>query len=324
VDAGGDDGATSGDGDGDGNGDGDGDGAISPYWPWCPEASDYVGGNWAITVEVTDLAIYCSVFDEGRTLEDEYRIKSKLRLIPGTFALPEENGTYPFFLPHCFEFLFDEQPVAEEVGEIQANHSPYNGGMTYRWSITQPMRTGAGNVWEFKADLHSEMDSGVSRFTLNGDWGDEFGTGWQSFMLCKQEDGECKDVRWYSSCHYDNADLQKHTVTFEGGSIELFMRMGWSPASTEPALFISGSGTLDGTLFSQEDFYKLIYNPTHHHFSRDFIVLFDTPISSACGILVQELEPWPMDPLGRVTLVDCDLSEIEERRVTEELFEFLR
>ena len=128
----GDDGGPSGD-----------DGPINPYWPWCPEASDYVGGNWAITLEVTEQAVYCSVFDEARTLEQEYQIKSKLRFIPGTYALPGENGTYPFFLPHCFEFLFNEQPVAEGAGEVRANHSPYNGGMNYHWAITQPMRTGA-------------------------------------------------------------------------------------------------------------------------------------------------------------------------------------
>ena len=143
-------------------------------------------------------------------------------------------------------------------------------------------------------------------------------------MLCKQDCQSYEDNRWYSSCRYDSAFLQKHTVTYDGGSIELFIRMGWSPASTEPALFISGSGTLDGTAFEQEDFYKLIYNPEHHHFTRDFIVLFDTPISSACGIKVQELEPWPTDPFGRVALVRCDLSEIEERRVTGEIFETLR
>jgi hypothetical protein len=264
------------------------------------------------------------VFDEARELDEEYRIKSKLRLIPGEFALPEENGTYPFFLPHCFEFLFGQQPVAEGGGEVVANHSPYNGGMNYRWFITQPMRTGAGDVWVFKADLHVWMDAGVDRFSLNGDWGDPWGNSWTNFRLCKQDCETYEDIRWYSSCHYDNANLQKHTVTFEGGSIELFIRMGWSAASTEPALFISGSGTLDGTAFSQEDFYKLIYNPMHHHFSRDFIVLFDAPISSACGILVQELEPWPSDPFGKVALVRCDLSEIEERKVNEELFEILR
>jgi hypothetical protein len=244
-------------------------------------------------------------------------------LIPGTYALPEENGTYPFYLPHCFEFLHGEQPVAEGVGEIKANHSPNNGGMIYRWSITQPMRTGAGDVWVFKADLHAEMDAGVDRFTLDGDWEDPWENSWHSFMLCKQDCQSWEDNRWYSSCHYDNANLQKHTVTFEGGSIELFIRMGWSAASTEPALFISGAGTLDTASFSQEDFYKLIYNPEHHHFSRDFIVLFDTPISKACGIKVQALEPWPTDPFGRVALVNCDLSEREERGVTGELFEFL-
>jgi len=263
------------------------------------------------------------VFDEGRTLEEEYRVKSKIRLIPGTYALPAENGTYPFFLPHCFEFLVGEQPVAAGVGELYANHSPYEGGMNYRWSITQPMRTGVGEVWEFHANLSTWMDTGDS-FMVNGDYEDPWGMTYFSFRLCSQDCQSWVDNRWYASCNFESAQLQKHTVTFEGGSVELYMRMGQSPASTEPAAFVSGSGVLDGTSFSQEDFYRLIYNPEHHHFSRDFIVLFDAPISSACGILVQNLDPWNEDPPGRVALVGCDLAEMEERKVTGELFETLR
>ena len=195
--------------------------------------------------------------------------------------------------------------------------------MTYRWFITQPMRTGAGQVWEFKADLHTWMDTG-DRFTITGDYEDPWGMTYFSFMLCQFVGQSWVDNRWYSSCHYDSATPQKHTVTFEGGSIELFIRMGASPASTEQALFTAGTGTLDATPFEQSDYYKLIYNPEHHHFSRDFIVLFDAPISGACGIKVQNLDPWNDDPPGRVALVRCDLSEIEERKVTGELFEITR
>jgi hypothetical protein len=39
---------------------------------------------------------------------------------------------------------------------------------------------------------------------------------------------------------------------------------------------------------------------------------------------VQYLDPWNDDPPGRVALVRCDLSEIETRKVTGELFETSR
>ena len=262
--------------------------------------------------------------DRPATLEDEYRVKSKLRLIPGTYALPAENGTYPFFLPHCFEFIQEgAQPVPEGAGEVRANHSADPPGTIYRWFYTQLMRDAAGEEWTLEASLHVYLED-QDTFTINGDYEDPWGRSYYSFNLCK---GDCQtwvDNRWYASCHFDTAQLQKHTVTFEGGSIELYIRMGQSMASTEPAAFVSGSGVLDGTSFSQEEYYKLIYNPEHHHFSRDFIVLFDAPISSACGIKVLNLDPWNDDPPGRVALVDCDLVELEERKVTEELFENLR
>jgi hypothetical protein len=305
--------------------DGDGDESISPYWSWCPEYEDYIGGDWSRFVNVTELALYCATFDEMRTLEEEYRVKSKLRLIPGTYALPLENGFYPFFLPHCFEFIQPgAQPVAEEVGEIQANHSPYDGGTTYRWFITQTLRTGSGEIWQARVDLHAWMADGEDTFSIDGDYEDPWGMNYYSFMLCRQDCQTYIDNRWFASCHYETATPQKHTVTFEGGSIQLFIRMGASPASTEPALFHFASGTLDETGFSQDDYYKLIYNPEHHHFSRDFIVLFDSPISSACGLKVLNLDPWNEAPAGRVALVDCDLLEVGERRVYEELFEILR
>jgi hypothetical protein len=326
-----DDGGDSGDpgdfgaGDGDGGDvNGDGDGSGSPYWPWCPEASEYVGEDWPVFVEVTENAVYCGTFYEMRTLEEEYRTKSRLRLIPGTYALPLENGTYPFFLPHCFEFIqVGEQPLPEGVGEIRANHSADPPGTMYRWFITQLMRDATGQVWTFEANLRVYLEN-EDTFTISGDYGDPWDRTYHGFMLCKDDCQSWVDNRRFASCHYDTATPQKHTVTFDGGSIELFIRMGQSDASTEPALFHFGSGTLDGTAFSQDDYYKLIYNPEHHHFSRDFIVLFDNPISSACGLKVQNLDPWNDDPAGRVALVRCDLSEIGERQVTEELFEILR
>jgi hypothetical protein len=320
----GDDGGTSGDPVTDRAEDG-GDGSSNPYWAWCPEASEYIGGEWPVFVEVTENAVYCGTFYEMRELEEEYRVKSKLRWIPGRYALPVQNGTYPFFLPHCFEFIQpDAQPVAEGAGEIVANHSPDAGGTTYRWFITQALRTASGEEWEFRADLHTWIPTGEDTFTLNGDSEDAQSVSYQSFMLCRQDCQSWIDNRWYASCRFETAALQKHTVTFAGGRVELYVRMGVSMASTEPALFVRSLGTLDTVDFEQQDYYRLIYNPEHHHFSRDFIVLFDQPISSACGLKVLNLDPWNDDPPGRAALVGCDLTEIEERQVSEELFEIIR
>jgi hypothetical protein len=61
---------------------------------------------------------------------------------------------------------------------------------------------------------------------------------------------------------------------------------------------------------NQRDYWKLVYNPAHHHFVRNFAVLFDSPIDGACGIQVTGLEPF--DDTGTpnaAAQVDCSLNE---------------
>jgi hypothetical protein len=110
-------------------------------------------------------------------------------------------------------------------------------------------------------------------------------------------------------------------VLFDGGDLTLDIRMGVSMAATEPAAFVLATGTLDGQSFEQGDYWKLIYNPTHHHFSRDFAVLFDSPIGNACGLKAAELDPWGDQPPARVHTIACDLTELAERSVSSETFE---
>jgi hypothetical protein len=109
-------------------------------------------------------------------------------------------------------------------------------------------------------------------------------------------------------------------VDFEGGDLTLELRMGESVAATEPAAFVRASGTLDGQGFEQDDYWKLIYNPSHHHFSRNFAVLFDAPIGSACGLKVVGVDPWGDPPPAQVHTIDCELGAIEERALNSESF----
>ena len=92
-------------------------------------------------------------------------------------------------------------------------------------------------------------------------------------------------------------------------------------AATEPAAFVRASGSLDGQSFEQADYWKLIYNPSHHHFSRDFAVLFDAPIGSACGLKATEVDPWGDAPPAQVHTIDCELGEIDERLLSSESYE---
>ena len=81
-------------------------------------------------------------------------------------------------------------------------------------------------------------------------------------------------------------------------------------ASTEPGAFVRAHGTFKGKAFDQRDYCKLVYNPAHHHFVRNFAVLFDSPIDGACGFQVTGLEPFDDTGTPNVAArVDCALNE---------------
>ena len=60
----------------------------------------------------------------------------------------------------------------------------------------------------------------------------------------------------------------------------------------------------------------MIYNPEHHHFTRDYAVLFDTPISGACGLMATRMEAY--EPTGNEELhtIDCALNAIDKKEIT--------
>ncbi len=75
---------------------------------------------------------------------------------------------------------------------------------------------------------------------------------------------------------------------------------------------------------SQQDYYKLLYHPYHHHFSRDFAVLFDTPIDGACGLMLLYVNPFgEAEPATIVQTIDCDVNPLETRAVISETTEQL-
>lgn len=134
-------------------------------------------------------------------------------------------------------------------------------------------------------------------------------------------DGTACDDQWqdvlFEACN-PGYPLQRHTVTFEGGQIVLDVRItGAVGASVMLAAFTSASGTLNGTPFTQKDYWKLVYSADHHHYTRNFAVLFDAPIGGACGLKI--LNFWGSRfeaPLPEVYTIKCDLSNIAASAVS--------
>ncbi|NMB74266.1 MAG: hypothetical protein GYA21_03950 [Myxococcales bacterium] len=329
----GDDGGLPDGGEADGTCDGGGDPG-SDLWGWCPASGEYLGGDWKWRLRVTGAALYCGTFDESRTLEDELFKKSQLRIIPGDYPLPTVDGTYPFRLPLCLKYQAgQENPQLAGAGTLQATFTTYQGDLYFNFNLRQPLLAPSGAQWEFSLHLSGMMPPGGDTIALDGSHPDDCsGTPvvYVELLTCRGDCASWLDARVFDSCAFEDIPEGVHRLTFAGGDIEVGLRIGCSPASTEPGIFSRASGTLDGTAFDQRDYWRLIYNPAHHHFSRDAAVLFDTPIGPACGLKLEGLDPFCCRPLrpecynecqSTLSLIDCDLGAIEKRDIESEAWE---
>lgn len=291
-------------------------------WAACPSLDDYEGDvEWTHTMEVADDTVLCATFNESRTLKEELASKAMMRIAPGAYPIPSVAGSYTLGLPICMD-LGDGNLGRTSTGDDALITSSASGRSSYdhRWNTTA-----GGATWTqpFQLEMHlSGADGDTVSIAVDGAGNDAFGEGGlASFSLCRAAD-ECYtlDSRRFDSCTHPDSALQRHTVTFEGGTIELEMRIGESPASTEPGAFVRGAGTFRGTAFEQTNYWRLVYSPTHHHFERDFAVFFETPIDSVCGLEIINLEPWDDYSPDQVFTIDCELERTGELATMEHVW----
>ena len=94
--------------------------------------------------------------------------------------------------------------------------------------------------------------------------------------------------------------------------------ISWGIVSEGQVVVTGAVGTLDGEAFDVTDYFRLVYNPEHHHFQRHFAVLFDAPIGGACGLAVRDLGSSP--DIARVERVDCALGLLDERAISSNVY----
>jgi hypothetical protein len=283
--------------------------------PGCPTSSDYVGNaTWKRQLQVTSGAEYCGGSNEARTIEQELAAKGKLRIAPGTYPLPDAVGTYPFALPVCFEFPpGTAAPSFSGPGTNKFALSTFAPDVYYSDRISQPLAatTAAELIFDGRISSTSAVGATPPPIVFDGSPSTNDGSNQFSLGMCHGTScsGAWNDIN-FLGCNPTTYRLSETTVTFDAGAVTLGLRIGMSMAGTEPALFVSATGTFGGTAFTQTDYWKLVYLPAHHHFTRNFALLFDAPINGACGLKILGVDPYNGAQLPKATTVNCDLSNI--------------
>ncbi len=301
----------------------------------CPDSSRYVGNDaWPDQLVVTLGATYCGAFKEIRNLEQEFAAKAKLTIAAGTYRLANTAGTYDLTLPVCFE-----RPPGAAIpffaGAGKVKTIPQSSSVdTYRscgHAVTQPISVAGSSDWMFSMRLSYWTWSGTPQPPrLDGSILD-LPTPAQAktpgylndLELCSGTDcdDQAEDLK-FEACNPDYP-LQRHTISFDGGQVVFDVRItGEVGVAVMTSAFTAASGTLGGTAFAQTDYWKLVYSADHHHFIRNFAVLFAAPIGGACGLKVLNFYGSRVNaPLPDVYSIRCDLSSIAAHPVTQALLE---
>ncbi len=293
---------------------GDGGGTEAPDggndgdpWANCPAATVPENAEWPIEIHATENAVYCATFNETRTLQEEQQAKMQLRVAPGVHHIPDVDQEQ-LVLPVCFRDT--ESSMHVSGGGLTVSKTQSEGNATYNLRFEHTF--GERDPRHFNLTLDQTFEGTQdATFELNGVENTGFDS-YQSMDLCEIEGDYCFPSIIFTSCAYASGELNSHVVELDGGEVTFELRLGESFAGTEPGAFVEARGTYQGEAFVQKDYFRLVYHPSHHHFERAFVVLFDEPRGAVCGIEVSNLEPFGDDVPDQAFTVDCELNHLDE------------
>ena len=306
--------------------DADTDTDVDPDWAHCPDASVYVGDTTWPGQLLTDGATYCTVPSEERSLEQELAAKAQLHIPDGTWPVPTAEGLHDLALPVCTRFPAgpDASPAFTPAGTTAVSPNTY-GSTTYTYLVGEqrlllPTDTG-DDAWRLAHTLVLVGPAGETPAPLTLDGGEpDLSTGAAGAFTLFPDGGSAYDATamTFGPCAEPDWTRHMHTVAFDGGDITLELWMGLNLIETAPSAFLRATGTLDGTPFDVTDGFRLVYRPDHHHYGRDFAVIFDAPVGDACALRVEAIDGQEGTTTAVVTTAGCDLTAIEARNVTAE------
>ncbi len=271
-------------------------------WSWCPNSDSYDGDDgWSDSVQVSD-QVFCYSPPEDESLKSMKSKQIRARFVPGRYNIPPRDisqGEITF--PACTERLGAQGPVQDGSGAFEIAISALVGtqlSMSFPFTDNKDLEVNISTVEEAETWPSLSIDDS------------SFGGGFSSTAV-----GVSFAQAYMAPCQLSQAQEFIIDAEFSNGDSIQFKFRGYpGSVTTGPSGEHHVTGTVDGQRVDINDYYKIFYSPSHHHFSSggEHAVLFDQPLRNACGLKLET----GSDNVTSASLIDCDLNDLDSLVVT--------
>ncbi len=286
--------------------------------PFLREADEEAPTLAVIVPPATEV---CGVFQEFRTLGEEYDVLSVASFVSGRLELPGRAGTVTGDLIEELRIGLEQTvAVPQSSGEFTCDVSPGDGLTDYRYEFQQDFTVGGATLsvairfpvfTVFASDAEGESNTELVlddlflsslAFSMRGNFPDGTHVGW-------------------ASCEYLSLSLFHTSVrATTGETLDVTTRhhgflIGTGPENIVAATFTAGDETRTST-----NYWDLVHAADHHNENREYWVFLDPPVGDAHVAEYRE----PVVVRGQqieeavFRLLDADLSELRVLEIVEE------
>lgn len=282
-------------------------GAAGAGWEGCPAPARQPVGAGELWLQLGLDNVYCGTTDLAvEEVTSELERKAQLHLVPGDYFLPLTPGEHDVDLASCVRFLDDALAPAGS-GRLTVTRSDVLGRERATLAYERAMTSSAGEAYRFHLVIDGYLDQMSNGLLLDGREWPASGPSVQLYLCRGDTCDESDDVRVFDACRYEGLTQEVHRFELEGGSFSVLVEAEGSGASFRGRP-VRATGEFLGTSFVVESYWDLVMRQTYWYDSaRDFVVRFDPPRGSACGIVIRSAWPYPNADWGsQAYALGCD------------------
>ncbi len=245
-------------------------------------------------VHVETNAELCGRYVDNRDLFEEYKLRTKIELIEGSFQLPTQ-GELPEN-PLVRRILFG--PEKTELTALDAPRwtlqwaDPGDGMMYYQYTFEQTFGN-TGNVFSLSYQVRTTAALGMAPDAIEiGE--EQISTAGNGWSLILDTNGSQKAIS-LQSCQFENLPrFTRSALLPSGDRIDLDVRFQQSLLSSGPAALIGATWHRSDEVIEVDDYFRLVYSADHHNWKERFLFVPTESVEGVWGIAVRE--PYPFDP----------------------------